>query len=105
MKKTFQVLILIFLLSTVCYLSGLSYFVVCNSPEQEGKYGLMSKIPLPETAQFQETCQGSGVNINSFVGDSFELVFLGWAVIGGLWMLMITRDISQSVRHWQVYRS
>ncbi len=105
MRKTVQVLLLVFLLSMVCYFSGLSYFVVCNSPDQEGKYGLMSKIPLPDTAQFQDTCQNSGIDLNSVVGDSFELIFLGWAVLGGLWILMILRDISDSVRHWQAFRT
>lgn len=105
MRKTIQVLLFVFLLSMVCYFSGLSYFVVCNSPDQESKFGLMSKIPLPETSQFQDTCQSSGIDINSVVGDSFELVFLGWAILGGLWMLMMLRDISDSLKHWQGFRS
>ncbi|GMQ78278.1 MAG: hypothetical protein BMS9Abin02_0779 [Anaerolineae bacterium] len=104
MRKTVKVLLLIFLLSMVCYFSGLSYFVVCNSPDQNGKLGLISKIPLPETSQYQETCNSSGFDLNSAIGDSFEIVFLGWAVVGGIWMIMILRDISESLRLWQEFR-
>lgn len=100
MGRTIQVLLLVLILSMFCYFSGLSYFIVCKGPEQEGSLGLLSSLPLPETSQFAGTCAGTGIDIISMIGDSFEYVFLGWAVVGAIWILVILRDVTDSLRHW-----
>ena len=104
MGKTIQILLLVLIISTVCYFSGMSYFLVCKGPDQEGSLGVLSSIPLPDTSQYQGSCQGSGIDITSMIGDSFEYVFIGWALVGALWILVILRDVTDSLRKWQGYR-
>ncbi len=104
MGKTVQLLLLVLIISMVCYFSGMSYLVVCKGPEQEGSLGLLSSIPLPDTSQYQGSCQSSGIDLISMIGDSFEYVFIGWALVGAIWILVILRDVTDSLRHWQGYK-
>lgn len=102
MGKTIQVLLLILVFSMLCYFSGMSYLIVCKSPQQTD--GLLASVPFPDTAQFAGACEGSGTDVISKIGDSFEYVFLSWMIVGALWIVIILRDVTQSLKHWQGFR-
>ena len=90
MKKGVKVLLIVFLLSAVCYCSGVSYMYVCEGPEPALGSGL-SFFPEPDTSGINQTCMDLGIDRQVFFGIYAVPVFFGWVILGAVWLLILIR--------------